>query len=240
MDMVLVVLVMVVMIICGIWEMIKPFLLFIAIVLSISLILAMWVKKRYATRWGFAVFCLVWAVALSPELIIRAQFHHLCQKESGVHIYQTITSPKSLYLKGGDGGYVEFSYLPKVVKKYLDEGYESIEAKSGEGDLYRFWLDKNGQITWVKIYHLTSHYEKDYQIGDIPITHSIFGDVWGNGDTITDRYTGKKVAENKTLNTKGSPWLSIFMIGQRKGSYCYDKNADDLRKIYLKATKTTD
>lgn len=76
------------------------FIVFVLVVSSVGWLVGIVVARwRHSAFWGIGAFFLVWAAVLSPEVFVHAQLHYLCKTQGGVHVYETIRKPKSLYFK---------------------------------------------------------------------------------------------------------------------------------------------
>ena len=115
--------------------------------LPVSILLSIWVSKRFIKKGlplkitvGLIVFLIVLIIPIADEIAGRIYFNHLCETEAGVKVYQKIELPADCWEEDGRPIFYDGNTLP--LDKYAKAGATS----GGIEKLHMFGIQEFGTI----------------------------------------------------------------------------------------------
>lgn len=177
------------------------------VLLLLFLVFGLWLAHK-GGRWAYKKyhhilayiggFALVLVLVFGDEVFGHYYWQHLCKAESGLHVYKKVPVEGFLY----NGGPFDKPYA----KEFLDRGYQYIEGieekgydyKTGRGQVYRYELNNNKEITNLPIDELRSRYV--YTNETVQYPHF----VWGYDHAIKDVQTKELIGVQSLIGYRGS------------------------------------
>lgn len=179
-----------------------------------------WAYKKYHHFFAYiGGFLLVSVLVFGDEVFGHYYWRHLCETKGGLHVYKKVPVEGFLYNGPFDIGFA---------KEFLFRGYRYIEGieekgydyKSGRGQLYRYKLNSNKEVTSSPIDEPQSRYM--YTNETVKYPHFI----WGYDITIRDVQTNELIGVERRLGYQGGVVKKALydFVGAQEGSanYCGD------------------